>query len=107
MEVDFKSSNISALVNKLNTYTKSIEDKVKINRILNEVDKRANQEFKNLLKISNKKYKSVKSGNSIQPALKEKNKLLEKIIVRISDDPVFIKEDYTQEKNDIQNNFLM
>ena len=57
--------------------------------------------------MSNNKYKSVKSGNSIKPAQKELNKNLQKLIYKISNDPIFIKEDYAYEKYKIEKYFLM
>lgn len=102
-----KNQQIKNLITGLDSYTKTLNDKIKVNRILNDVDKRVIQEFKALLKISQNKYKSIKSGNSLQPALRHKAKAIEGLIERIGDDPVFFKNDYLEEKMKIQNKHLL
>lgn len=102
-----KNQQIKNLITGLDSYTKTLNDKIKVNRILNDVDKRVIQEFKALLKISQNKYKSIKSGNSLQPALRHKAKAMENLIERIGDDPVFYRNDYLEEKMKIQNKHLL
>ena len=106
-EIVVKSKHIETLVNGLNKYTNIVNDKIKVNRIFSQIDKRANGEFKELLKLSEKQYKSIKSGNSISSFIKHSKTQLEPILRRVVDDPIYNRNDYIEEKQHIQNRFLL
>ena len=64
-----KEDLISKLVKHFNSYMSGFSDKRKVNLIFNEFDDRARTDLVSLIKLSNERFKSVKSGNSIESVL--------------------------------------
>lgn len=101
-----KLSKIRLLVNSLNNYTTTLENKNKLNQMVNEIESRSVLNFKNILKISNNKYKSIKSGTHMNQSLNNEVVNKEQIIQKVIDDMVFVKSDYNLEKYKLVNNYL-
>ena len=66
---DQPQKSIESLVKNLEDYTKHINEDLKINSIFNTFDVMARQDLTTLIKMSHDRYKSVKSGNSIENAI--------------------------------------
>ena len=60
---------VPRLLDKTSIYTNNIKNRVKIDNIFNEFDGKANMNFKKFIKLSEKRYKSVKSGTSLNNIL--------------------------------------
>ena len=60
---------VPRLLDKTNIYTNNIKNRIKIDNIFNEFDDNANINFKKFIKLSEKRYKSVKSGTSLNNIL--------------------------------------
>ena len=75
---------VPKLLDKTNIYTNNIKNRVKIDGIFNEFDNNANLNFKKFIKLSDQRYKSVKSGTSLNNILEnqkpEYNELSNKIL---------------------------
>ena len=75
---------IPELIIKINNYSSKLRDRVKIDSIFREFDSYAHSNFQNFIKMSEQRYKSVKSGNSLNSVLskqkKEANNLSSKIL---------------------------
>ena len=69
-----KSSNelIPIFINKINKYSEKFSNKIKIGTILKEIDLYANDGLKKFIKLSDKRYKNIKSGNYINDLLEKK-----------------------------------
>ena len=82
------SSNVLVpkLLDKINNYTNNLRRRIKVDGIFNELDTNANTNFKKFIKLSDERYKSVKSGATINSVLRQQ------------------KPEYTELSNDILNN---
>ena len=68
---------IPELITKINKYSSKLKERVKIDSIFREFDSYAHSNFQNFIKMSEQRYKSVKSGNSLNNVLskqKQQNK---------------------------------
>ena len=81
-----KSANelIPELIIKINKYSSKLKDRVKIDSIFREFDSHAHINFQHFIKMSEKRYKGVKSGNCIKNILsnqkRERDELSNKIL---------------------------
>ena len=75
---------IPELIIKINNYSSKLKDRVKIDSIFREFDSYAHSNFQNFIKMSEQRYKSVKSGNCLKNVLskqkQERKDLSEKIL---------------------------
>ena len=60
---------VPALLGKTQEYSKNLGDRVKINGILSEFDAYTHDNFQKFIKMSDQRYKSIKSGNHLQKKL--------------------------------------
>ena len=87
---------IPELINHVNKYSDKIKDRVKIDGIFNEIDLYASNGFKKFIKLSDNRYKFIKSGISLNDLLeRQKNEYKE-----LSDD---ILENQFYMNNEIEN----
>ena len=74
---------IPELILKINNYSSKLKDRVKIYSIFRELDTYARMNLRNFIKLSDKRYRCIKSGNNLQNVLRnqknESNKLTKKI----------------------------
>ena len=86
MKDNKKNANelIPELIIKINKYSSKLKDRVKIDSIFREFDSYAHSNFQNFIKMSDQRYKSVKSGNSLKNILlkqkQQSNDLSNKIL---------------------------
>ena len=75
---------IPELISKISKYSTHLKERVKIYSIFQEFDNYAHMNFKNFIKMSDKRYRSIKSGNNLRNVLinqkKECKDLSEKIL---------------------------
>ena len=57
---------IPVLIKKFSEYSNKIKDRIKIDEIFSEFNLNAHNEFNKFIKMSQNRYKSVKSGNSLE-----------------------------------------
>ena len=85
-EIKEKTANdlIPELISKINNYSSKLKDRVKIYSIFREFDTYAHMNLQNFIKMSDKRYRSIKSGNNLRNILlkqkKECNELSTKIL---------------------------
>ena len=85
-EIKEKTANdlIPELILKINNYSSKLKDRVKIYSIFREFDSYAHMNLQNFIKMSDKRYRSIKSGNNLRNILlkqkKECNELSTKIL---------------------------
>ena len=83
---DEKNANdlIPKLIFKINKYSSRLKDRVKIYSMFQEFDSYAHMNLQNFIKMSEKRYKSIKSGNNLRNILmkqkKENSELSKKIL---------------------------
>ena len=69
---------IPDIINKVNNYSDKLKDRVKIDNIFNEIDLYASDGFKQFIKLSDNRYKCIKSGISLNDLLeRQKNEYKE------------------------------
>lgn len=101
-----KSANdlIPELILKINKYSSKLKDRVKLNSIFREFDTYANINLQNFIKLSDKRYRSIKSGNNLHNVLsnqkKECTELSNKILTNklYSDKNIEIEEEHLCKK---------
>ena len=75
---------IPELILKINNYSSKLKDRVKVYSIFREFDTYAHMNLQNFIKMSDKRYRSIKSGNNLRNILlkqkKESNELSAKIL---------------------------
>ena len=65
---------VPELINKVNKYSDKLKDRVKIDNIFNEIDLYASDGFKQFIRISDNRYKCIKSGISLNDFLERQKK---------------------------------
>ena len=60
---------VPKLLDTTTKYARNIKNRVKIDGIFNEFDDNANKNFKKFIKLSDQRYKSVKSGTTLNHIL--------------------------------------
>lgn len=60
---------VPRLLDKINNYSNNLKNRVKIDGIFSEFDDSANANFKKFIKLSEQRYKSVKSGTRLNNIL--------------------------------------
>ena len=101
-----KSANdlIPELILKINKYSSKLKDRVKLYSIFREFDTYANINLQNFIKLSDKRYRSIKSGNNLHNVLsnqkKECTELSNKILTNklYSDKNIEIEEEHLCKK---------
>ena len=124
---------IPAIINKVNKYSEKLKDRVKIDNIFNEIDLYATDGFKKFIRMSDNRYKCIKSGISLNDLLerqkneykelsdnilenifymnneieKESKKLYKKIAVKESKDLVKLRKDIINKNKSLSLNELL
>ena len=124
---------IPDIINKVNNYSDKLKDRVKIDNIFNEIDLYASDGFKQFIKLSDNRYKCIKSGISLNDLLerqkneykevsdnilennfymnneieKESKKLYKKIAVKESKDLVKLRKDIINKNKSLSLNELL
>ena len=88
---------IPELIIKINKYSSKIKDRVKVDSIFREFDSYAHSNFQNFIKMSEQRYKSVKSGNSIQNILLKQKPEANNLSNKILSNNLYIDNDIEKE----------
>ena len=88
---------IPELIIKINKYSSKIKDRVKVDSIFREFDSYAHSNFQNFIKMSEQRYKSVKSGNSIQNILSKQKQEANILSNKILTNNLYIDNDIEKE----------
>ena len=75
---------IPVLIKKFSEYSNKIKDRIKIDEIFSEFNLNAHNEFNKFIKMSQNRYKSVKSGNTLENVIFKSYEELHSKIVDIS-----------------------
>ena len=62
---------IPILLDKFSVYTNKIKDRIKINSIFSEFNEKTSSQFDKFIKMSQLRYKGIKSGNSLENMLEK------------------------------------
>ena len=103
-DVDFKNlekENINilvpALLGKNQEYSKNLSDRVKINGIFSEFDAYTHENFQKFIKMSEQRYKSIKSGNHLQKKLLSQRQEYNDIAAQILNNHFYNNNDIEKE----------
>ncbi len=92
------NETISSLIKNFDQYRDAFNTRLKINLILNEFEDKASGDLKSFLKLSNTRYKGVKSGNSIASLITKQKPMLNQLIKKVTNDEFYQTEDIHIEK---------
>ena len=96
-----KKTNINQLIPeliiKINKYSSKLKDRVKIDSIFREFDSYAVSNFQNFIKLSEQRYKSVKSGNSLNNILSKQKRETNSLSNRILSDNLYLDNSIEKE----------
>ena len=88
---------IPELITKINKYSSKLKDRIKIDSIFRELDTYAHSNFQNFIKMSEQRYKSVKSGNCLQNVLSKQKEQSEELSNKILTNNLYIDNDIEKE----------
>lgn len=94
---------INHLIEKFSEYLKKFSEKLKTNELFNEFEDKAKSDLMKMVKLSNERYKSVKSGNSLTSILKKHQPIYYKILEGIVDDDFYHNFQFKAEKKKFKN----
>lgn len=94
-----KSANelIPELIIKINKYSSKLKDRVKIDSIFREFDSHAHINFQHFIKMSEKRYKGVKSGNCIKNILSNQKRECDELSNKILTNNLYIDNNIEKE----------
>ena len=102
-EKEMANEIINSLVRNFEIYMKNFSDRLKINNVFNEFENKARDDLMNLVKLSNIRYKSVKSGNSLESVLKKQTPVYAQIINNVLAEDLYKSPDIISEKKKFKN----
>ena len=76
---DHTTEHIETLINLNSDYLKLIDTRLKANNLFKEFDQRAREDFMTLIKLSQERYKSVKSGSTLDTILDNQKEIIRTI----------------------------
>ena len=88
---------IPEIINKVNDYSDKLKDRVKIDSIFNEIDLYASDGFKQFIKLSNNRYKCLKSGLSLNDLLERQKKEYKEVSDNILENNFYMNNDIEKE----------
>ena len=88
---------IPEIINKVNNYSDKLKDRVKIDSIFNEIDLYASDGFKQFIKLSNNRYKCLKSGLSLNDLLERQKKEYKEVSDNILENNFYMNNDIEKE----------
>ena len=77
---------IPILLDKFDEYTNKIKDRIKIDSIFSEFNEKTRSEFSKFIKMSQLRYKGIKSGNSLENMLEKQKPKYNQLSKKILDD---------------------
>jgi len=97
------NEKIEELIKHFENYIGSMNNRLKINSLFNEFEDKAREDLISLVKLSNTRYKGVKSGNSIQSVLEKQSQSYRSIIANAFKDGFYKTNDIYNEKQKFKN----
>lgn len=88
---------IPELIVKINKYSSKLKDRVKIDSIFREFDSYAHSNFQNFIKMSEQRYKSVKSGNNLKNVLLKQQQESKDLSNKILTNNLYLDNDIEKE----------
>ena len=88
---------IPELIKKINKYSSKLKERVKIDSIFREFDSYAHSNFQNFIKMSEQRYKSVKSGNCLDNVLSKQSQQNKDLSNKILSNHLYIDDDIEKE----------
>ena len=88
---------IPELINKVNIYSEKLKDRVKIDNIFNEIDLYASGGFKQFIRMSENRYKCIKSGISLNDLLEREKKEYKELSDNILENNFYINNEIEKE----------
>ena len=88
---------IPELIIKINKYSSKLKDRVKIDSIFREFDTYAHSNFQNFIKMSEERYKSVKSGNCLKNVLSKQKQQSDELSNKILTNNLYIDNNIEKE----------
>ena len=96
---------IPQLIQDSKEFAKSLNARIKVNGIFNEFNENTNQNFHKFVKMSNTRYKSVKSGNRLENVLRSQKQLYFNIADQLNEDKALNNlQEIEQEKKKLNTN---
>jgi hypothetical protein len=89
---------IEELVKNFDEYMHNVNDRLKINSLFNEFEDKSRNDLMSLVKLSNTRYKSVKSGNTLQNVIGKQLPVYHQIVNSALNDQFYQANDIFQEK---------
>lgn len=88
---------IPVLINKVNKYSDKLKDRVKIDGIFNEIDLYASDGFKKFIKISDNRYRCIKSGLDLNDFLERQKKEYKELSDNILENDFYMNNEIENE----------
>jgi hypothetical protein len=92
------NETIELMINHFNKYMNNMSDRLKINSLFNEFEDKARNDLISLVKLSNARYKGVKSGNSLDNVVEKQLSNYRQIINSGITDEFYLTDEIFQEK---------
>ncbi len=92
------NETIEYMIKYFNKYMSNMNDRLKINSLFNEFEDTARNDLISLVKLSNTRYKGVKSGNSLDNVVQKQMPAYRQIINSAITDEFYLTDDVFQEK---------
>ena len=92
------NETIEYMIKYFNKYMSNMNDRLKINSLFNEFEDKARNDLISLVKLSNTRYKGVKSGNSLDNVVQKQMPAYRQIINSAITDEFYLTDDVFQEK---------
>ena len=105
--IDIEKANelIPQLLTNSKEFTRSLNNRIKVNSIFNEYDVNINKKFSKYVNMSNLRYKSVKSGNRLENILRIQKKSYIDLAEKINENDVVKNyEEIEDEKKKLEKN---
>ena len=101
-----KSANdlIPELILKIDKYSSKLKERLRIYSMFQEFDNYAHMNLQNFIKMSERRYQSIKSGNNLKNILKKQKKDYDELSTKILSNNLYNDENIeTEEKNYTKN----
>lgn len=93
------------IIKKNNQYAKQIKNKIQASGIFFEFDRKASNELMNMVRLSNKRNRDMKTGSLLETVLSKSNDNSAKVSSKIINDPLFINiNSFREDKKKLKKN---
>ena len=89
---------IPELILKMNKCSSKLKEKIKIYSMFQEFENYAHTNLKNFIKMSDKRYQSIKSGNNLKTILRRQKKDYDELSTKIFSDNLYNDENIENEE---------